>query len=248
MDVPGGSEVLVLGCSFTFGWGVSDDETWAWGLQAVRTDLDIRNRGTAAYSTFQALLLLERVLASGERPARVLLGYISEQAGRNVAPAYWIKLLNALSREGPVAVPYCTLDGGHRLVRHPPEPYPAWPLHRRSAAVAFLEWRWFELSGRARIVQSDEVTRLVIAEIADLCRAHAIPFSLVILHVHPAHQDVVPFARSRGIDVIDCRRSLGPADLVPGELAHPNARTHAAWATCIADGIAGLEARGGAGG
>src|SRR5262249_20828385 len=23
--------VLLLGCSFTFGWAVSDDETWAWG-------------------------------------------------------------------------------------------------------------------------------------------------------------------------------------------------------------------------
>src|ERR1051326_826096 len=42
-------EVLLLGCSFTFGWAVSDDETWAWRLQALRPDLDVRNRGTGAY-------------------------------------------------------------------------------------------------------------------------------------------------------------------------------------------------------
>src|SRR5206468_9604074 len=40
-------ELLLLGCSFTFGWAVSDDETWAWRLQSLRPDLEVRNRGTA---------------------------------------------------------------------------------------------------------------------------------------------------------------------------------------------------------
>src|SRR5207247_7757156 len=142
-----------LGCSFTFGWAVSDDETWAWRLQALRPDLDVRNRGTAAYSTFQSLLLLARVLAAGEHPTRVLFGYITDQATRNVAEPHWLLLLNAFSRRGPIALPYCTLDREHRLVRHPTESYPSWPLARWSAAIAFLEWRWTSRSSTSRLAQ-----------------------------------------------------------------------------------------------
>jgi hypothetical protein len=233
-------EVLLLGCSFTFGWAVSDDETWAWRLQALRPDLDVRNRGTGAYSTFQSLLLLERVLARGEHPTRVLFGYITDQATRNVGEPHWLKLLNAFSREESVALPYCTLDAQHRLVRHPAEAYPAWPLHRWSAAVALLEWRWTSRSAPSRLAQEDEVTRVLVAEMADLCRAHGIRFSVVVLRIHPSRQGaMVPFARERGIDVVECEDRLRPGDSVPGEFAHPSARAHAAYAACVADALAG---------
>jgi hypothetical protein len=86
------------------------------------------------------------------------------QVGRSVGKPHWLKLLNAFSREGPVALPYCTVDTDHRLVRHPAEAYPAWPLHRSSAAIAFLKWQWTSRSSESRLAQDEEATRLVVAE------------------------------------------------------------------------------------
>jgi hypothetical protein len=232
-------QVLLVGCSFTFGWGVSDDETWAWGLQALRPDLDVRNRGTAAYGTFQALLLLERLLASGERPAHVIYGFIPDHGVRNVAAPGWMKALGMFTGQNIVEFPYCELDRDGRLVRHPPESYPVWPLREWSATMTFLQDSWFDFEGRTRAAGADEVTRRLIAEMDDRCRKAGIPFSLLLLRVGPSRRDAfVPFARTHGIDLIDCDRALGRGDFVPGDL-HPNARVHRTWAACVADGLVG---------
>jgi hypothetical protein len=234
-----GRTVLLLGCSFTFGWGVSDDETWAWGLQTRRPDLDVRNRGTGAYGTLQALLLLERVLASGERPARVIYGFIPDHGVRNVNAPGWFRALAMFSGQNIVAFPYCDLDRNGRLVRHPPEQYPAWPLREWSAAVTLLQDGWFAFRARGRAASAEEVTRLLIAEMDARCRSAGIRFSLLLLRVGPSRRDAyVPFAHAHGIDVLDCDRALGRGDFVPGDL-HPNARVHQGWAACVADALAG---------
>jgi hypothetical protein len=239
-DTPAGgaSLILVLGCSFTFGWGVSDDETWPWRLQALRPDLDVRNRGTGAYGTFQSLLLLERVLASGERPSHVLYGYIPQHGVRNVAEPHWVRLLTIFNDPRTVGVPYCSLGASGQLVRHPPEFYPTWPLHDRSAAVALLEWHWARRSAARRQAEEYEVTRQLVREMAALCRAHGIRFSIVVLHVDPPRRDVLlPFARAQGIDVIDCNRPLGRDEFIHGG-THPNGRAHDAWGRCVANALA----------
>jgi len=233
-----GAPVLLLGCSFTFGWAVSDDETWAWGLQALRPDLAVENRGTGAYGTFQALLLLERVLASGERPARVLYGFIPQHGARNVGDPSWLKALGILSGQNITGPPYTTLAADGGLIRHPPEPYPAWPLRAHSAAMTLLQDTSYAFAARDRARTSDEVTRRLVAEMAERSRAAGARFSVVLLSVGAREREaIVPFARARGIDVIDCDRPLGLSDRVPGEL-HPNARVHAAWAECVAGALA----------
>jgi hypothetical protein len=72
----GRPQVVLIGCSFTMGWAVSDDETWAWRLQELRRDLKIVNDGVGGYGTLQSSLLLERHLAEGSRrPVHVLYGF-----------------------------------------------------------------------------------------------------------------------------------------------------------------------------
>ena len=45
----GRPQVVLVGCSFTMGWAVSDDETWGWRLQELRPDLEVVNRGVGGY-------------------------------------------------------------------------------------------------------------------------------------------------------------------------------------------------------
>jgi lysophospholipase L1-like esterase len=61
--------VLVLGDSFTQGWAVSDEETYAWKLQERFPTARFVNYGTAGYSTYQSLLRL-KVALKQSRPGR----------------------------------------------------------------------------------------------------------------------------------------------------------------------------------
>jgi hypothetical protein len=229
----GKPEVVLVGCSFTMGAAVSDEETWGWRLQELRPDLEVVNRGLGGYGTFQSLLLLEQLLGrtGRSRPRHVLYGFI-DHSGRNVASPLWLWGLSFNTRAA--ATPYCTLDAKGRLERHPPEAYLSLPLHEHLALVALLERLWVERRARGREANAVRVTQLLIEELAERCRAAGVGFSMVLLTV----PDVVKatyttFAEQRHIDVIDCNLHLTAADTVPGD-AHPNAAVHRRWGDCVA--------------
>src|SRR5262249_26695941 len=57
-----GPIVIAAGCSFTFGLGVNDEDTWPWLLQERMPDYRVVNVGVNGYGTDQALLAAEREL------------------------------------------------------------------------------------------------------------------------------------------------------------------------------------------
>lgn len=86
-----GDVVDLLGCSFTFGWALSDGRTLAWNLQQALPDLEIHNHGTPAYGTLQSLMALEALLAAGRVPRLVVYDLAELHARRNVAAAQWLR-------------------------------------------------------------------------------------------------------------------------------------------------------------
>jgi hypothetical protein len=228
--------VVLVGCSFTMGWAVADDETWAWRLQARRPDLEVVNRGVAGYGTFQSLLVLEELLRDqGQRPARVFYGFIDHSL-RNVAAGVWLAMLAPTA--GTVATPYCTLTANDRLERHPPQAYPSLPLHQYLASVTLLEQAWLQWRVDSRHLMALRVTELLVSEMAALCRAAGVPFSLVILTLdRRALHTYSTYAREQGIDIIDCNQRPGPGLYVPGE-GHPNGVVHQRWGDCVAAALA----------
>lgn len=235
--VDGPRRVLLLGCSFTFGWAVGDASTFAWQLQERRPELKIVNRGVNAYGTYQALLLLEEALARGERFERVIYGFHEVHEERNVAAPRWLAVLDRLAHRGSVEVPYATLDGEGALVRHPPERYPAWPLRDRLATVAFLAELAARRAGEERVAQRRRVTEQLILAMRDLCARHGIAFDVVLLQARPgARRHYARFLERQRIPFADCVVPITPDRRVPGE-GHPNGEVHAEWARCIDEAI-----------
>jgi hypothetical protein len=227
----GRPDVLLVGDSYTFGWAVSDDETFAAGLQRLRPDLRIVDRGVIAYGTFQSLLLLEQLLRTGARPARVIYGYVFIHEVRNVADPSWLRSLAVHSGHGMVELPYATLDGANDLVRHPPRGYPHWPFRGRLATVTLLA-DFFANLHPASGTTASLVTMRSIEAMADACRQHGVPFSVVVL---TEFFDPWPYRgelEKRGVDVIDCHQKIGPELAVPGE-GHPNPAAHGHWVDCL---------------
>jgi len=137
---PGVSRVLLfVGGSYTQGWAVSDGQSFPALLQERFPTWRVENFGTAAYGTYQSLLVLEERVRLGDPVRAVVYGFIADHERRNVADPLWLKTLSLLSRRGAVDVPYCTIDDEGELVRHPPARHPQWPLHERLATIALLE-------------------------------------------------------------------------------------------------------------
>jgi hypothetical protein len=67
--------LLFVGCSFTFGLGVNDDETMPWQFGKAVPDLAVYNYGVAGYGPQHTLELAKLNLAAEVRPRRVTVVY-----------------------------------------------------------------------------------------------------------------------------------------------------------------------------
>lgn len=236
-DGSGNIKLLFVGCSFTQGWAISDDETFTWRLQQRFPAFEVINAGVPAYGTYQALLVMERWLARPDPPAMVFYGLMEEHEPRNVGAPEWLMLLSAASKGGIVATPYCTLGPEGELIRHPTEAYSHWPLREYSALITFLERAYFEFAARKRSPQQRAVTERLLLEMQHLAQQHGSRFSVVLLHFSPsAKAEYVQFLEKHGIDYVDCAFAIDEDMHVRGD-AHPNGKMNARYADCIATKI-----------
>lgn len=240
-------KIVILGCSLTQGWTISDDETYAWKLQARFPNEEVSNYGTGGYGTYQSLLLLERLLSKpGPAPGIVVYGFASFHEDRNVAAWYWLKLLSMFSHRGHIGVPYCDLDltiGGLR--RHPPETYPNWPFKRSLATFVLAEESFARFESRQRVSQRRMVTEQLLLEMGRLCRDKGVRLLVALLAQELGTTDYRAFLQQTGLQYADC---LHPRYGSPGFVAvrdgHPNERMNEFWADQIASAVSSLKSIG----
>lgn len=80
---PAGPQLAVYGCSFTYGTGLRDDETFTARLQQALPGAVIRNRGIGGHGTVQNLLQFRRDIAAGVVDAAVF-AVLSDHQTRNI--------------------------------------------------------------------------------------------------------------------------------------------------------------------
>jgi hypothetical protein len=94
--------VLCLGCSFTFGHGVADDEHYPAILgRQYWTGVKVRNAGVNGWGTAQAFLFAQDYLANHEVPALVLYGWVPYHLERNYRRKSWLDFLTHFGRKNP---------------------------------------------------------------------------------------------------------------------------------------------------
>lgn len=241
---PPAPSLALLGGSFVQGWGVSDDETFAWALQRRWPGLRVANHGTGGYGTVQVLLQLERLLDGPDPPAAVLYGFVFLHEDRNVASADWLYSLALTASRGNGATPWASLSPRGTLEIHPPARYPRWPLDRTLASVRFAEDLAVRAAARERTRRKRDITFRLIGRLAALARRHGVPFGVVLLWMDPsAKRDYVAFLRRRHVTSLDCVFPLPLERRVPGD-GHPDASQHALWADCVGRGVDALREAG----
>ncbi|UCE86774.1 MAG: hypothetical protein JSU66_03290 [Deltaproteobacteria bacterium] len=233
----GGARVVLVGGSFTQGWAIADEETFAWKLQSRNPSLHVQNHGVGGYGTYQALLLLERLFAGDAPPELVIYGFIGQHEFRNVGLMEWLEILSRHSSRGAVRVPYCSLGHDGRLVRHAPESYPPWPLRGQLASAAFLQKHYLRLTRGNRLRDGRTVTQRLLVEMKDLCEANRARLAVVMLNAFgEAADEYGAFLAAHDIPHVDCTVPLTLDRMVPGD-GHPNGKLNTLFTDCIEAGI-----------
>jgi hypothetical protein len=220
-------DLIFVGCSFTFGWGLNDEETFAWKVQTALPHWNVHNFGVNGYGTCQSYMLLKRLIQRGNwhNPV-VIYGFLDDHEKRNVAYYVWHYALSVLTSTGTVWLPSCMLDSAGAIAFNAPRPYPHFPFRHTLAVIPVFEqlYLWFEGASLAR--QSQAITERLLVEMQEVTTAQSGNFGVLFFNRGgPRESHYRQFLANRGIRIID----FDPSEQeITGALTffdgHPNGR------------------------
>jgi lysophospholipase L1-like esterase len=229
-------EIWIFGCSFTHGWGVNDDQTWPWKLQAALPAYRVVNFAVSGYSTLHSRMQLNTALSLTAPPALVVLAYAGFHDQRNTANRFWMKTLSTFDVLGEYGYPYVRRNQRQLTQRMKPIGYPATPgmhwsalMHLTDDLVNYTEDHFLD---------SHTVSTQLIQQMADASTRAGAGFVLAGITQDPMTRDMlVRFARQGfrtadiAVDLNDPAFSFLPLD------PHPNATAHSSYAEGVAEAI-----------
>jgi hypothetical protein len=231
---PASRHVYLVGGSFTQGYGVADEETYAYRLNALIPDVMFHNFGVGGYGTYQSLLRLKQALSSADyaaTPDLVIYAYIGDHEQRNVARHRWVTALTD-SAGHYLVPPHVTIANG-KLTEHPMEIVYEWPLETRSALITLLHDAALRLRFLGRSAQRRAATDELIRQMQQVTLDSGSRFLVVLLN--NVKDGLVPYLKEHGIPYLDCVNpafETDPVYRVGGE-GHPSALQHEQWSHCI---------------
>ena len=220
-------EIWILGCDFTHGWGLNDQETYPWLLQERFPEYEIVNFGVGGYGTIHSLIQFREALEV-KTPKLVVLAYASFHDKRNTFIRTRRKQIIITKKLGPVSQPYARLDGQGRLqYLYADDEYREFPLMRYSALVHFIEelYNWYEVGW----YRSHAVSEALVAEMAELAKKRGVQFMVAGINERPETFEMLDFAQSHGISNVNIsvpldvkENTLEPIDGHPSPIANKN--------------------------
>ncbi len=245
-----GPNVLIVGCSFAEGYGVRDDQSFAWLLQKRFPNLRVWNFGTPGYGTYQSLLLLREVIEQQHiHPDVVIYGFVPFHAERNVLTYGMLDAFRAFGGER-FSPPHAELASG-KLRLFPPFVVPDWPLEEHSALVTVLHRTDLRLRLANREKDEVQVTDLLLEEMKEL--ADGQKARLLVANLWnggspgpDAVRGITKSMQEAGIEQMDVTyhgTETRPELLQVGGSGHPGVAVHAWWAGKIGDWLAAVPLR-----
>ena len=233
-------QLIFVGGSYTQGWALNDEDTFAWKVQEQYPEFDVLNYGTGGYGTYQSLLALEQELPHLSSPKHVFYGFIFHHEVRNTASGRWLRQLMEYSLRGHTELPFGTVNEKNGLQRHSPTRYLELPLRESFALVAFVERAYMKLKSWRRFNQRREITEQTMLQMKRLTEVYGAAFTVVILtSPDEPREHYLKFSRENDIHCIDCVVECTdclydlPRDMMIAGDGHPNAELNARWADCI---------------
>ncbi len=172
-----GPILITAGCSFTYGMGVNDEDTWPWMVQAQMPGYHIVNAATSAYGVGQALLRADSVIARDpDKVKAVILAFASFQVERDRAGQQDLLSIYPLSRPRFV-------ESGNGFTREKNVRF--WtpgPFVERSALAMTVINHVAEIGNKTPSPdEAKEIDARLIEDFARRCELRKIAFGVIVL-------------------------------------------------------------------
>lgn len=232
----GDLNVHIHGCSYTYGFGVNDSDTYPWKLQEANPKWQITNYAVPGFGTIQGLLRLKDEIRVGNIPDVVIIGYAGFHEERNaltrIQRQAWKEAMILTDQEftevfEKAAFPYGSITDNELQVKYyeMSRIYSNWPLRESSALVNWMENTYNALEDRAS--DKEEITRLVMDEIAKVTKNHGIRVLVVGLMPDDITLKMLDYCDELGWETVEAGVDLSDNNynLMPWD-GHPNANAH----------------------
>ena len=183
--------ILFLGCSFTYGFGVNDEQHFTSLLQKKHPALSFQNAGVIGYGSVQSLLQLKELVRTQQLKA-VILNFSSFHFMRNTLSREYRSNLRIGYRRSSNNV-----DSKMNQSRFPYLPACEEPIQYASWEEIYENWigrewlasiNWIQTSydyAKEDLPAQIEATVCIIQEMAAICKENNIPFGVACLDTTP---------------------------------------------------------------
>lgn len=229
-------KVFLLGCSYTYGMGVDDKDSFAYLLQTAFPTYHIKNFGVPGFGNVQSYLQLEAEIKKGNVPKIVILNLVDFHLDRNVlTPDYRKNLQLGFARSSkeiknqmkPGRIPFILSNKGELIFK-----WESWDS-------VYQNWRGREDLASVNLFQSladkwerdnmqpTDQSLLLYKAFQDLCEKHGILFCISNLRANKKSEELLEAISGIGIDTLEMGLDLLSTDFssLP-EDSHPNSSAH----------------------
>lgn len=229
--------VALHGCSFTYGQGVNDEETYAHLLQAQFPKLEIQNHGVPGYGQIQLLNDLDAYLKSDQKPDCIILNYLPFHNERNSLNPNWRDKLrlgfeiaqksDQSTADGVYKYPFATLENGQLNLQKKPleeicKPYLLDDYLAFTNTIGSIINKW-DLDEN----KDAKITEKIIDKIAARCKQHGVTFILSFMSNDSKSKLLLAHCKSNKIETVDISYDYTSKELTnhPSD-THPNPKAH----------------------
>lgn len=231
------NKIIFIGGSFTQGWGVDDNETYAYKVQQKLKNYKVKNYGQGGYGGVQSFLLLNDIIGKNLNTKLIIYGFIDHHEYRNVARSSWLEILlkysNSSHQQTP-QVPYATILNNGNLDIKKPITYLKLPLRERLVVINLIEKTYMKLITKKRKSIQKQVVNKIALKMKEISISNDAEF--VFLNLKSDFREYVEFFEREKINYIDCNLNLTNDYLIENDY-HPNEKAHTFYSNCIINNL-----------
>lgn len=217
-------EIWIFGCSFTYGWSLNDNETYAWLLQDKLPQYEIVNFGVNGYGTLHSFIQFKEALKQRNKPKVAVIAYAGFHDRRNTLLRARSKQMAAWNKLGILFQPDARLKKNNNFTYSMTKlEYREFPLMRVSALSHFLEVNYNQWE--EGLYRSHQVSKAIILEFHRLAEANNV--KLVVAGINSGSAKMLEELSKEGIATVDISVDLKipannnlPHDLHPSAIAN----------------------------
>lgn len=238
--------IHLYGCSYTFGYTVSDSENMAYYLQDSLISYKVINKGVPGYGLLQMYLLLKKDIEESLKPDIAVINYAKFQEERSPLNKEWIKAFKyaAIQSGGKdkfkIDYPFAVVTSGTNLNFHsmkwddlPKDFY----LRDKSAIVNLLETAIDRYNYEKIKDDLSFVNYCIAIETFRLCNKNKI--KLLFCGIDTDSQKLLDTLKNDGIPTLyyDIDINIPEYNCHPLDPSHPSALAHKKYAYKIIDAL-----------